>query len=124
MARSEQETPRTEWPENFSPEIRRVLNQIQKHLAGRYEMEVAEHGVVFRLKNLRQLRVFPMKENIASVELSGHNTGRFNHSLYLNEAKASIVGKRKTVFFESESQETLIITPDFIITVTSTDLLD
>jgi hypothetical protein len=110
MARQEKEKiPSPVWPENFSPEIKRVLDKTHVLLTKRWliETEVCEYGVAFNLKDFTQgmakLSIFPKGKEMASVRLQISKSNRQNLLFESQEVRCRIINKGKTVFFESDN---------------------
>jgi len=110
MARQEKETSSPAWPENFSPEIQRVLDKTQALLAKQWqiETEVDENGVAFNLKDFTKgpakLCIFPKGKAMASFRLQISEPNRQNLLFESQDVRCRIIDKGKIVFFESDGK--------------------
>jgi len=131
MTSQEKETPHQEWPENFSPEIKRVLNKTKEFLANQYELktEVNEEGVAFHLGNFSrgpaQLCLYPQDEDYVSVRLFVQQPNEETVLFESKKAQGRVIGGGESVLFDpkhGKSQSALLVDQHSIIIVLSSQI--
>jgi hypothetical protein len=125
MGKQEKETPSSEWPENFSPEMKGVLNRTQRFLTNQYEIrtEVNEFGVAFNLlgfsQGMAKLCILPQKEDSVIVKFLVYESNQESIHFESSQTRARIIGGGETVIFETEGKRALLVDQDSIVILTN-----